>query len=137
MILQATTQDIVTFAGLVRYSPSANFKGIKLIRNGLIRAMVGYDHWTPNSVQMHICIVDKKAITKDFIKEGFKYPFITGGRGVVIGCTPADNEEALEFNRRLGFRETYRVKDGWEEGVDVVIQEMRREECKWVASLFN
>lgn len=128
---QATPHDLFHMCERLTYTPAAGIKGIKLVRKGLTHAIAAYDHWTPNSVQMHIWTLGDP-ITRYFIKEGFRYPFEMCGRGLVIGVTPGDNAKALEFNRRLGFRETYRVTDGWSLGTDVVIQEMRRQECRWL-----
>ena len=94
--------------------------------------MAGYDYWTPNAVQMHIWIKHPEAyLSKEFIQEGFGYPF-NSGRNLVIGVTPGDNARALTFNRKLGFVEKYRIKDGWSLGTDMVIQELRREDCRWL-----
>jgi ribosomal protein S18 acetylase RimI-like enzyme len=42
----------------------------------------------------------------------------------IIGSTPGDNERALRMIfRKLGFVEIARIKDGWGDGVDIVISE--------------
>lgn len=132
MIQAATPEDILVFSKLVSYKPTSGFRGIKLVKDNVIRAMVGYDRWAPNSVQMHIYISDKFAMNHQFVREAFTYPFVTCDKGVAIGVTPADNLDALKFNENIGFVETYRMKDGWDVGVDVVVQEMRRENCRWI-----
>lgn len=132
MILASTMDDVEIFSQLVQYNPGKNFKGIKLIKDGVVEAMAGYDHWTPNSVNMHMYVRDPKSITRAFVREVFRFPFEIGGRGLVIGVTPSDNAAALDLNKHVGFRETYRVKDGWDVGVDMVVQEMRKEECRWL-----
>lgn len=131
-ILPSTEQDNETFCSLVQYLPTRNFRGIKLVRDGSIVAMAGYDHWTPNSVEMHSLILDKKGMTKSFLREIFWFPFEFAQKGLVVGVTPSDNAAALELNRKLGFRQVYTLKDGWSTGVDMIIQEMRREDCKWL-----
>ncbi len=133
MIAQCTPAEAAYFASLIGYTPSIGFKAIKHTKDDKVLAVVGYDYWTPNSVQMHIWIQSPKAFSsRQFIREAFRYPFEICGRGLVIGVTPGDNAKALEFNRRIGFREVYRIKDGWSLGTDVVIQEMRRAECRWL-----
>jgi len=48
----------------------------------------------------------------------------THGRRKIIGSTPGDNERALRtIFRKLGFVEIARIKDGWGDGVDMVISE--------------
>lgn len=134
MIEAANEADIQQFLEATSYSPTANFKAITMRDEaGEILAMAGYDFWTPNAVQMHSWMKHREAyLSKEFLQEAFGYAFV-GGRSLVIGVTPGDNTRALEFNRRLGFKETYRVKDGWSLGTDMVIQELRRDECRWLS----
>ena len=67
-----------------------------------------------------------------FAEEVFNYIFNTAGRGVVIGVTPADNAPALKFNKHIGLVELYRIKDGYAQGVDYVVQELRKENCRYI-----
>lgn len=114
------------------YNPTSGLRGITY-GDGL--AVVAYDNWTHNSVFIHCW---SKATSpwfdRRFLREMFRYPFEICGKGLVIGCTQGDNTPVLEFGRRVGFVEKYRVKDGWKLGTDLVIQEMRREDCRWLRS---
>lgn len=131
MIEPATPEDKALFVEAISYSPTDQFKAITLKVDGEIHAMAGYDYWTHNAVQMHIWIKHPEAyLSKEFIQEAFGYPF-SSGRNLVIGVTPGDNTRALSFNRKIGFVEKYRIKDGWSLGTDMVIQELRREDCRW------
>lgn len=131
MIRQATSLEALHICKAVKFSPSADFKALLQVDSaGDLAAIVGYDSWTINAVHMHIWI--PKWIGKEFIREAFRYTFDIAGKGLAIGGTPAHNAAALEFNRRVGFRETYRIKDGWALGTDMVIQEMQRRECRWI-----
>lgn len=132
MIQAANATDVEQFMKATSYRPTEDFKGVKLVREGELVAMAGYDFWTPNAVQMHIWIPKKSGFTREFIREGLRYPFQIGNRKLIVGVTPGDNLLALEFNRRIGFVQKYRVKDGWSDGVDMVLQELRREDCRWL-----
>jgi RimJ/RimL family protein N-acetyltransferase len=52
--------------------------------------------------------------------------------GVLLGVIRASNERSLRLSRKVGFRETHRVADGWQAGEDLIVFEMRREECRWI-----
>lgn len=132
LILPATPEDCIAFGREVHLCISPDFRGIKQIRHGKIYGFVGYDHWTENAVEMHIWLQGKHALTRKLLQEAFTFPFVTCNKGVVIGVTPGYNASALEFNRSVGFKETYRIRDGWSLGTDMVIQEMRRDECRWL-----
>lgn len=122
----------MAFLNAISYSPTVGFRAIGQTNQGQVIAAVGYDHWTPNSVQMHIWIPRPQLVSKSFFREGFRYPFEICGRGLVVGLTPSNNAAALHFNKRVGFKEVYRMKDAWDKGVDVVLQEMRKEDCRWL-----
>lgn len=123
--------QINQFLKAISYSPTLDFRAIGQLNEYFeIVAAVGYDHWTPNSVQMHIWIPRPQEMCRKFLQEGFRYPF--EHKGLVVGLTPGNNAPALHFNRRVGFKEVYRMKDAWDKGVDVVVQEMRKEDCRWL-----
>ena len=63
-----------------------------------------------------------------FKEETFDYVFETCDRGIVYGLTPSDNEKALKFNKHIGLVELYRMKDAHKIGVDLVLQEIRKED---------
>jgi hypothetical protein len=130
MIRSATNEEISFIAGKISYGPSAGCKGVVFDD---LRAGCLYDHWTPNSSNVHIYSRSPRALLSfQFVKAIFSYPFEQARLGLLIGITPADNEASLSFSRAIGFREVHRIRDGWRDGVDLVIKEIRREECRYV-----
>ena len=130
----ATKAEIEAVADKIQYSPSKKVQGIAHRRSdGSIGAMVLYDHWTENAVQMHVYSEDPKMLfDKEYLHEVFWFPFIYGKRGLAFGVTPCNNAPSLAVSRYLGFKEVYRIKDGWAAGTDMAILELRREECRWI-----
>lgn len=116
----------------IRYSPSADFRAIEALdAKGEIGAMVGFDWWTPNAVQLHIAIV-RPACALALLRPAFHYPFVQEGRSIALGTIPAHRQRCVELASRLGFTETARVKDGWSKGVDLITYELRKEACRWL-----
>ena len=115
--------------GVMNFSRTPRFRGIKRTVNGTIVSMVGFDDWSGNCVTIHVW--SKKGLTRRFISECFKYVFTHVG--VVIAPVRCNNAPSLELVRRLGFRELAVIKDGWTLGTDLAIQEMRRETCRWIS----
>jgi len=112
----------------------ANTKGIAAEDDkGKILGVCVCDTWTYNSVQLHIAI-DNPIVLKNgrLQKEVFDYIFNHSGRGIALGLVPAGNEKAIRFDKKLGFVEIFRIKDGYEEGQDMVVLEMRKEDCRWI-----
>ncbi len=105
---------------------------VALDQNGIILACAVFDSFTYTSGQVHVAIANPIVIRHGFLEECFGYFFHECDKQILIGLTPANNEKSLKFNRHLGFREVYRVKNGWDYGVDYVVQEMHRDECRWL-----
>jgi hypothetical protein len=126
-------QDNVRFQQETGYRIGPDFRGIKAVVDGEIIGMVGYDLWTPNSVNMHVlACVPIAMMSPAVVRNVFEYPFVQAGRSVVIGNIPGYNDKCLAITEWLGFKEIYRIKDGWEKGVDMVVKEMRKEDCRWL-----
>lgn len=118
-------------------APGVDFKAIEAVdAKGEIRGMVGYDHWTHNSVNAHIAL-DSPIALRSLIRAAFAYPFEQVGFGVLVCPVASDNEASMRLCRGLGFREAYRMRDGHDVGVDLVLWEMRREECRHLKEVTN
>lgn len=98
---------------------------------GVIHGMVAFDNWTENAVQVHMA-VDAPIIWRKLLPAAFDLAFNQAGKGLMVGITPASNERALSFSRKAGFRQPYRIPNGWAAGEDMVISEMRKDECRWL-----
>ena len=131
-ILPMDEVDKELFCHILEIYRTPNFRGIKKIEGNVAVGMVGYDNWLPNSVMMHVWMHSPKVVDRLFIRESFRYPFVEVGVGIAIGATPCNNERALELNRRLGFRRVHIIKDGYALGTDLAIQELRKEDCRWI-----
>jgi L-amino acid N-acyltransferase YncA len=126
----ATRGEIQEIADRIGYDPSWNCKGIVFDD---LRAGCLYDHWTPNSANVHIYSRSARDLLSYlFVREIFSYPFEKAGLNLLLAITPSDNEASLAFSKALGFREVYRVRDGWRVGVDLVMKEMTKAECQWL-----
>lgn len=120
---RAVTQfDLSEFSERTGYFPSSQFGGIVAYSDSGVMGVVGLDSWTPTSVMAHWYIRHPRCILPLW-NEVLRYLAIHGRRKV-IGSTPGDNVRALRmiFNK-LGFTEVARIKDGWGDGVDIVISE--------------
>ena len=104
-------------------------KGLVAIRGGWFVGAAVFDSWTPNSCQGHV-IVDDPHITRALYREAFNYVFNQAGRRILIGLTPSNNKKALRLAKGMGFQVIYTLKDGYKDGVDYVVFELRKENCK-------
>lgn len=135
MITFAPSQSAECWAWFMRHttpSLSRQAKAIVAWRGEERAAMVVFDQWTENSAQLHIAIPDPIVLKHGFLEELFGYLFGTTGRAVALGVTHSSNKTALKFNAHVGMVEVYRIKDGATLGDDLVLQELRKEDCKWI-----
>ena len=99
---------------------------------GMIVAAIALDSWSYNAVFIHIAVEDKWVFRHGFAEECFNYIFNDSGRRILLGATPANNEKALKFNRHIGLKPIYSIKDGYADGVDFIVQELRKEDCRYL-----
>lgn len=111
-------------------------KGIVAIRGNIPVAAVVFDNWSYNACMAHI-LIENPIVTRRLIRASFNYAFITCNRGVMLASVASDNTASLRFCKGIGFRAVHRIKDGYKIGVDFVLHEMRRDECRWLPSVLE
>lgn len=100
---------------------------------GDILAVTVFQNWTANAVTHHGCINNQIVLKHGWIEEVAHYVFETCEKNVLFTQVASDNNTALLFDKSAGFIEVARLKDYCKAGVDLVLFEMRKENCKWLA----
>jgi hypothetical protein len=98
--------------------------------------MFGYDHWTNNSVQMHV-VLDSPIALRSLLVPGLRYPFVDANKAVAIGLIPSSHGKSIRLAQHVGFMCAHRIRDGWADGDDLVLLEMRRENCRFLKERWN
>ena len=107
-------------------------RAIKAVdEHGQIRGMVAFDVWTPNACYAHMAVSTPIA-WRSLLPAVFEYPFLECGREVILALIPADNVKSWGMASHLGFRIVHTVRDGWSRGTDLLLLEMRRDECRFL-----
>lgn len=131
-VVPASPYMIPWLADRAGVNVSQNVKAIAAVdARGTIHGMVGFDGWTGNSVVMSVAL-DNPASLRSLIRPAFDYAFNQANRGVALATVKGSNKRSLRLCNRVGLREVYRVRDGVAVGEDLVIFEMRREDCRWI-----
>ncbi len=91
------------------------------------------DSWSANSCQMHLWLKTPMVLRHGFQEEVFDFVF-GSGRNKIITVVPSNNEKVLRLlhNKKFGFKELTRIKDGFEMGVDYVVSELKKEDCRYI-----
>lgn len=90
-----------------------------------------FTNFTGRSICIHVGSFANHWINKDLLWVTFHYPFIQLGCDKLIGLVPSYNERALEFDRKLGFKEETIIRDVYPEG-DMIVLSMYKDDCRWI-----
>lgn len=134
MIRAGTQEEIAEVCRRISFNYNSNSNAV-VIENeeGGVGAMAIYDRWTHSAVEMHAYSTGPKYVFRpEFCRAMFEYPFVEQNKMLAFAVTPCDNIPSIALARFLGFREVYRIRDGWKPGTDMVIQELRRENCRFL-----
>jgi hypothetical protein len=110
----------------------ADSTGIIAERDGKIVGVVMFDNWSYSAAQVHIKIEDPLVFKHGMHYEVCRYVFLHAGREQMIGLVPANNKKALKLDKHFGFKEIFRLEDGYKVGEDMVIMRMTKDECQYL-----
>lgn len=97
-----------------------------------IEWIVGYTAWIGKTCQMHIVNIEGKTLPRALLHSAFDYVFNHCGLEKVIGIVNSKNERAMNYDRKIGFKEAHRFEGVHEDGGDIVVLEMNKADCKWI-----
>ena len=117
--------------GIVRCEDTTGIMAIDLDTNETVGACI-MDNWTQNSVQCHFMLTNPLVLRHKFIECCFDFLFINKGIARIYGLVPADNEKAVKLNTHMGFTIKARLEEAFEVGVDYLLMELKRENCKFI-----
>lgn len=96
---------------------------------GNIRGVVGFDDATHSSIRAHMA-VDTPVAWRSLLPAALDYAFGQLKKRILVGTIPSVNAKSIRFAEHVGLRETCRIGDGWDEGQDLLIFLMHREQ--WI-----
>lgn len=99
--------------------------------DGELAGGVVYQEYTGSAVSMHVAGFMPFWMNKTLLWIFFDYPFNQLGCKKVFGLVPSTNHKALEFDRKIGFKEETRLSDAIPDG-DMIVLSMYREDCRWL-----
>ncbi len=94
------------------------------------QAICTMDSWSPNSCQVHIWIKNPLVLRHGFREEVCEFVFAHVNKMLFV--MPSDNEKVVNFAEKMGCVELIRIKDGFDIGVDYIVSEMNKEDCRYI-----
>ncbi|MAK54670.1 MAG: hypothetical protein CML17_02255 [Pusillimonas sp.] len=100
--------------------------------DGSILGVVIYDQINEFNCLMHVASNgSRRFVTKEFLAWTFKVPFEQWGLTRVTGLVAANNEQALAFDRGLGFVQEGVIRRAFGD-VDGILFGMLKEDCRYL-----
>jgi RimJ/RimL family protein N-acetyltransferase len=96
-----------------------------------VAAAVGFNTFIGKTCCMHVVVQEPQHVTRKMIRDAFDYAFNVAKVEVIFGPVDSTNAAAIEFDKRIGFREIGRFPGAGLEG-DLVLFAMTRDECRWI-----
>lgn len=114
-----------------RYEPGCS-AAIGWEEDGKLRAGVLYDQYNGQSICMHVASDGtRKWMTREYLAYSFWYPFVQLKVKKILGLVDSTNENAMSFDKALGFKVEHVIEDAGKTG-SLVILSMSPEDCKWL-----
>lgn len=117
--------------GVLQVEDTSGIMAIDVETNTTVGACI-LDNWTANSVQAHFMANSPLVLRHGFVEECFDYVFNYADKKFIYGMVPSDNEKALKLNAHMGFTEVLRLPEAFKDGVDYIVMELKRENCKYL-----
>lgn len=116
----------------VPLSVTPHYKGLCQCNGDEVVAAVVYDQCNGANIFAHIAAIPgRRWLTRHFLHEMFKYPFVTLGCRRVTCPINSTNEAALRFNEHLGFHREAVLRCAGKDEQDVLLHVMFREDCRY------
>lgn len=89
------------------------------------------DGWTHTACTTHVAIQNPMCLRKLF-HEFAEYVFVTCEKQMMIGVVESSHTDATKLDRHIGFKEIYRITDGYAPGVDQLILRLNKADCRFL-----
>lgn len=111
---------------------SAGMQGLGIKRDGALVGGVMYTDYNKSNIWMHVAGTEgMQWISKSFLYAVFRYPFQQLGVKRATAWVEKSNTKSRRFVEHVGFKEDAVLKSAAQDGGDVIIYVMFREDCKY------
>ena len=103
----------------------------------VIEWCIGFTAFVGKTCQIHVVNFNKKYTPRKLLWATFDYPFRQLGLESLIGIVNSNNEQAMKYDQNLGFKEVHRFAGLHDDGGDIVVFELKKDECRFIKELPN
>jgi len=138
MLVSANTPELKNIAikillNEIGVQPCADTQAILWANNqNEIEWVIGYTAFIGKTCQMHMVNLKGGYTPKELLKSAFDYPFNKCNIEKTFGLVNSKNTKAMEYDKKLGFKEIMRFDGMHDDGGDIVVFEMNKADCRWI-----
>jgi len=124
-----TSADALTIRNAMPFNFSQDVKGLVAFDKDnfeTLAVLVAQD-WTFTTVQVHQVILKSMVIRHGWFQEIADWLFHRANRLKLLAPILSNNEDALSLNKKLGFEEVFRIENGYDYDVDIILMELKPE----------
>lgn len=98
-----------------------------------VKMVVAMNGFLGKTCQIHVAMRDDFSFTpRKMLEAVFNYAFNQAGRELLVGVVNSKNVPALKYDEHLGFSEAHRFPGVHDDGGDLVIMTMNRDQCRYL-----
>ena len=117
----------------VPYSPETRVLGWLDDDTKLLKLVVGFNAFLGKTAQIHVCMAEGYHFTpREMLEATFDFAFNNLKLEMLFGIVNSNNKAALKYDLHLGFEEASRFAGMHDDGGDIVVLCMLKEDCKYL-----
>jgi len=115
--------------------PSTDLRLIGWVSDDKLVIVAGFNAFMGKVAQIHIAFAEGWHFSpRAMLDAVFHHGFIEAGRDMLIGLVNSNNHKALRLDTHLGFREVFRLPGMHDDGGDLIVLAMKKDECRYIRS---
>lgn len=106
-------------------------RGLCQVQDGEVIGAVVYDEFNGTNILMHCAGIGRRWLSKWFLHEAFKYPFVELGCHRITLWINSANTDSIRFAEHLGFQREAVLQQAGPGRQDVFLYVMFRKNCRY------
>ena len=124
---------LASFLQRAGVQPSPDLRVIGWVSENRLAIVVGLNGFLGSLAQIHMAYAPDWHFTpRALLGEVFRYAFTQEKREMLIGVVNSKNTKALRMDLHLGFKELYRLPGMHDDGGDLVLLGMTKDNCRYL-----
>ena len=137
MVTAKNEHDWLALAEFLRryafVTPSQDMQCVGWVSEGKLVIVVGLQGFLGKVCQIHLAFAPGWHYSpRTMLREVFHHAFVTAGREMLVGIVNSKNEKAMRMDAHLGFRELIRLPGMHDDGGDLVLLGMSKDNCRYL-----